>query len=108
MLKNQETIIKLLNEQRLKNAFESFGDEEHDQTTPESLDKQVSESDLTKIVTSYLVNLGVPSHIQGFNYSRIAIVKSIKNPEILSSITKRLNSLAIFIIESISAGCPYR
>ncbi len=41
-------------------------------------------------VTEIIHQLGVPAHIKGYHYLRAAILASLKNPELLDSVTKML------------------
>lgn len=45
---------------------------------------------LELIITDIIHQLGVPAHIKGYNYLRDAIFMSVKNTEMISSITKAL------------------
>lgn len=46
--------------------------------------------DLETIVTSIIHEVGVPAHIKGYQYLREAIILSVKDMEMLNSITKIL------------------
>lgn len=46
--------------------------------------------DLELMVTEIIHQIGVPAHIKGYHYLREAIMLSVKNPEIINSITKQL------------------
>ena len=46
--------------------------------------------DLEKEVTDMIHNIGVPAHIKGYQYLRDAIVMAVKDPMMISSITKIL------------------
>ena len=46
--------------------------------------------DLEKDVTDMIHNIGVPAHIKGYQYLREAIIMSVKDPLMISSITKIL------------------
>lgn len=48
------------------------------------------ESTLEKVVTQLLRELGVPANIRGYKYLRTAIVISVKDIEMMSSVTKVL------------------
>ncbi len=41
-------------------------------------------------ITEILHQIGIPAHIKGYHYLRNSIVKSVNNPDIINSITKRL------------------
>ena len=46
--------------------------------------------DLEKDVTDLIHEIGVPAHIKGYQYLREAIMMSVKDPGMISSITKIL------------------
>ncbi len=46
--------------------------------------------DLEKDVTDMIHEIGVPAHIKGYQYLREAIMMSVENPSMISSITKIL------------------
>ena len=50
----------------------------------------VGDNELEIMVTEILHQIGVPAHIKGYHYLRESIVLSIKNSEIINSITKLL------------------
>lgn len=50
----------------------------------------VSDSDLEVMITDIIHQIGVPAHIKGYHYLREAIILSIKNTEIINSVTKLL------------------
>ena len=50
----------------------------------------ISDWDLELMVTDIIHQLGVPAHIKGYHYLREAIMLSIKNEEVINSITKIL------------------
>lgn len=59
--------------------------------TPYKLDKScVTDTDLEVMVTDIIHQIGVPAHIKGYHYLREAIILSIKNSEIINSVTKLL------------------
>lgn len=49
-----------------------------------------SDSDLEMMVTDIILQIGIPAHIKGYHYLREAIVLSIKNSEMINSVTKTL------------------
>jgi two-component system response regulator (stage 0 sporulation protein A) len=51
---------------------------------------QREEEDLEFVVTETIHQLGVPAHIKGYHYLRMAILLSIDNQELLESVTKLL------------------
>ena len=49
-----------------------------------------AEFDLPKTVTELLLEIGVPAHLKGYQYVREAIILTVRDPEIIESVTKRL------------------
>lgn len=56
----------------------------------EKTQKPVAHLDLEKEVTEMIHEIGVPAHIKGYQYLREAIMMSVEDAEMLSSITKIL------------------
>ena len=56
----------------------------------EELSGPVRPHDLEADVTKLIHEIGVPAHIKGYQYLRDAIMLSVEDPEMLSSITKAL------------------
>lgn len=52
--------------------------------------RSVSDSKLELTITEILHQIGVPAHIKGYHYLRDAIMMSVKDPEIINSVTKLL------------------
>lgn len=50
----------------------------------------ISDIDLEMMITEIIHQIGVPAHIKGYHYLREAILLSIKNSEIINSVTKLL------------------
>lgn len=50
----------------------------------------VSDVDLIMMVTDILLQIGIPAHIKGYHYLRESIVLSVKNSEMINSVTKLL------------------
>lgn len=50
----------------------------------------VTDSQLEVMITDIIHQIGVPAHIKGYHYLREAIVLSIKNSDIINSVTKLL------------------
>lgn len=50
----------------------------------------VTDSDIELMVTEIIHQIGVPAHIKGYHYLRDAIMMSIREPELINSITKIL------------------
>ena len=53
-------------------------------------DNVVSDPELELMVTEIIHQIGVPAHIKGYHYLREAIILSVKNSEIINSVTKLL------------------
>lgn len=53
-------------------------------------DSVISDNDLELMVTEIIHQIGVPAHIKGYHYLREAIILSVKNSEIINSVTKLL------------------
>lgn len=53
-------------------------------------DNVVTDSELELMVTEIIHQIGVPAHIKGYHYLREAIILSVKNSEIINSVTKLL------------------
>lgn len=50
----------------------------------------VSDAQLELMITEIIHQIGVPAHIKGYHYLREAIILSIKNSDIINSVTKLL------------------
>lgn len=50
----------------------------------------ISDQELEIMVTEIIHQIGVPAHIKGYHYLREAILLSVKNSEIINSVTKLL------------------
>lgn len=50
----------------------------------------ISDTELELMVTEIIHQIGVPAHIKGYHYLREAILLSVKNSEIINSVTKLL------------------
>lgn len=53
-------------------------------------DTVLSDSDLELMVTEIIHQIGVPAHIKGYHYLREAIILSVKDGEMINSVTKLL------------------
>ncbi len=53
-------------------------------------EKEEAERDLEQDVTNMIHEIGVPAHIKGYQYLREAIMMSVEDPSMISSITKIL------------------
>ncbi len=53
-------------------------------------DNIVTDPELEIMVTEIIHQIGVPAHIKGYHYLREAIILSIKNSDIINSVTKTL------------------
>ena len=53
-------------------------------------DNVVTDAELEVMVTDIIHQIGVPAHIKGYHYLRESIILSIKNDDIINSVTKLL------------------
>ena len=53
-------------------------------------DKVLTDSELELMVTEIIHQIGVPAHIKGYHYLRESIILSVKNNDIINSVTKLL------------------
>lgn len=53
-------------------------------------DSIVTDNDLELMITEIIHQIGVPAHIKGYHYLREAILLSVKNKELINSVTKLL------------------
>ena len=53
-------------------------------------DNVVTDPELELMVTEIIHQIGVPAHIKGYHYLREAVILSVKNSEIINSVTKLL------------------
>ena len=67
-----------------------FADESKREYGVQTGKKEKQEHDLEKDVTEMIHEIGVPAHIKGYQYLRDAIMMSVNDIEMLSSITKVL------------------
>ena len=58
--------------------------------SPVVKDNVVTDSDLEIMITDIIHQIGVPAHIKGYHYLREAIKLSVKNDDIINSVTKIL------------------
>lgn len=52
--------------------------------------KPMQEHDMERLVTSHMIDLGVPAHVKGYQYLRYAIIAVAKDGELINSMTKVL------------------
>lgn len=57
---------------------------------PNTLKAPVNYNELEMMITDIIHQIGVPAHIKGYHYLREAILLSVKNPDIINSVTKQL------------------
>ncbi len=95
--KDNEKIYKILGD--LMNADKEFQimitvpsakSESSRQSDKNVGNKLQAERDLEKDVTNMIHEIGVPAHIKGYQYLREAIMMSVEDPGMISSITKIL------------------
>lgn len=70
---------------------------------PISIATPRNNSDLELMVTEIIHQIGVPAHIKGYHYLREAIMLSVKNPEMINSITKQLYPTVAKIYKTTSS-----
>lgn len=58
--------------------------------TTETVENKPAKHDLEQDVTNMIHDIGVPAHIKGYQYLREAIMMSVNDPTMISSITKLL------------------
>lgn len=51
---------------------------------------QVEDYELENYITEAMLDIGVPAHLKGYHYLREAIMLSVKDMELVSSVTKLL------------------
>lgn len=51
---------------------------------------KIEEEELTKQVFQYILGLGIPAHLKGYQYLKTAIILGITDPSFLKSFTKKL------------------
>ena len=51
---------------------------------------EITDTDLELMITEIIHEIGVPAHIKGYHYLREAIMLSVKNEEVINSVTKIL------------------
>ncbi len=96
--KDNEKVYKILNDLMLANrefqimitvpSVKSHGAEESRVMT--EVPKKTIVRDLEQDVTDMIHEIGVPAHIKGYQYLREAIMMSVEDPVMISSITKLL------------------
>ena len=94
--KDNEKVRNLLNE--LLNANKEFQimitvpsrENPEKEQKAKATEKAVPEHDLEQDVTGMIHEIGVPAHIKGYQYLREAIMMSVEDPVMISSITKIL------------------
>lgn len=62
----------------------------NEQTPLIGKDTVIGDADLEMMITEIIHQIGVPAHIKGYHYLREAIILSIKDAEIINSVTKLL------------------
>lgn len=76
---------------RVGRAKEKPGDRPESRTVKPYMDKEeYMEQNLENDVTHMLHEIGIPAHIKGYQYLRDAIIMSVEDHEMLSSVTKIL------------------
>lgn len=95
--KDNEKIYKVINELISQNkefqimiTVPSTIQKEKKKSMPVAVQAVLGQHDLEKDVTDMIHAIGVPAHIKGYQYLRDAIIMSVKDPTMISSITKIL------------------
>lgn len=83
-------ISELLTKDREFQIMITVPSQKHFMEKTEEVAKPVEHIDLEKEVTEMIHEIGVPAHIKGYQYLREAIMMSVEDAEMLSSITKIL------------------
>ncbi len=52
--------------------------------------EEMTEVDMERYVTSVMLEMGVPAHLKGYHFLRDAIILSVADMEVVSSVTKLL------------------
>ncbi len=52
--------------------------------------EEMTAADMERYVTSIMLELGVPAHLKGYHFLREAIILSVNDMEVVSSVTKLL------------------
>ena len=94
--KENEKIYKVINDlisqnkefQIMITVPSTIQNERKDKTNIKPMIRQPQ--DLENDVTDMIHNIGVPAHIKGYQYLRAAIIMSVQDPQMISSITKIL------------------
>ncbi len=92
--KDNREVYKILND--LMNQNKEFQimitvpSAEKQKNTTESASEKPTVHDLEQDVTNMIHDIGVPAHIKGYQYLREAIMMSVNDPTMISSITKLL------------------
>lgn len=92
--KDNREVYKILND--LMNQNKEFQimitvpSSEKQKNTTEITEEKPVVRDLEQDVTNMIHNIGVPAHIKGYQYLREAIMMSVNDPTMISSITKLL------------------
>lgn len=61
-----------------------------DKTQHITRQNEINDSDLELMITEIIHQIGVPAHIKGYHYLREAIMLSVRNSDMINSITKLL------------------
>ncbi len=95
--KDNEKLYKILGD--LLNADKEFQimitvpstkSDSKQEKTVNTVEKKIVIHDLEQDVTNMIHEIGVPAHIKGYQYLREAIMMSVEDPSMISSITKIL------------------
>ncbi len=62
----------------------------HSSEISNNMPEETADNDLELMITEIIHQIGVPAHIKGYHYLRDAIILSVKNSEVINSVTKIL------------------
>lgn len=82
--------IKPFDIAKLTERIIQFSDFKANDLYVKSRGKKLSDTELELMVTEIIHKIGIPAHIKGYNYLREAIMLSVKDSEMINSVTKLL------------------
>ena len=83
-------VIKPFDLGTLAERIIKFSGWKNDKTPLYVNDGIMTDNDLQLMITDIIHQIGVPAHIKGYHYLRESIILSIKNEEVINSVTKLL------------------
>ena len=85
-----EELLNTNKEFQIMITVPSRQEEGKEQKTTREVKKEPPRIDLEQEVTGMIHEIGVPAHIKGYQYLREAIIMSVQDPAMISSVTKIL------------------